>query len=251
MAILRTLADAGGALYLRELSAAAGMPRAKVHRYLKSLVRTEFVAQEADSGRYSIGPAAISVGLAGLHSINPIRLAYSMLPELCATLGETVFVAVWSERGPTIVALEEPIGAVTINLRVGSALPLLDSAMGRVFAAFLPRQETEDALSATAKPFKRRTLDALLAKIRADGLAAIEGLLLPGINAIAAPVFNHHDHLVFVIGTVGRKETLDADLSGEAAVTLRHAARHLSERLGYDARADTKNNHAAPPSATG
>ena len=94
--ILRALSEGGGALYLRELAAAAGMPRAKVHRYLKSLTRTEFVAQEADTGRYVIGPAAISLGLTGLNRTNPVRLAYSMLPDLCAELGETVFVSVWA-----------------------------------------------------------------------------------------------------------------------------------------------------------
>lgn len=243
--ILRALADGGGALYLRELAAAAGMPRAKVHRYLKSLARTEFVVQEAETGRYYIGPAAISVGLTGLNRISPVRLAYSMLPELCAQLGETVFVAVWGDRGPTIVALEEPIGAVTINLRVGSSLPLLDSAMGRVFAAFLPRQKTADAMKAAVKAGRLKAADALLAEIRHDGLAPIEGTLLPGINALAAPVFNHHDHLAFVIGAVGRMEALDVSLDGEAARLLREAARKLSERLGYDARQVAGEGRAA------
>lgn len=234
--ILRALADGGGALYLREIAAAAAMPRAKVHRYLKSLARTDFVAQEADTGRYYIGPAAISVGMAGLYRTNPVRLAYSMLPDLCAQLGETVFVSVWGDRGPTIVALEEPIGAVTINLRVGSALPLLDSAMGRVFAAYLPRQTTKDAMKAAIGARAERTTAALLAQIRSDGLSPIEGLLLPGINAIAAPVFNHHGHLAFVIGAVGRKETLDVALDGEAAGRVGGLAERLSARLGYDPR---------------
>lgn len=243
--ILRALADGGGALYLRELAAAAGMPRAKVHRYLKSLARTEFVVQEADTGRYFIGPAAISVGLAGLHRTNPVRLAYSTLPALCAALGETVFVAVWSDRGPTIVALEEPIGAVTINLRVGSSLPLLDSAMGRVFAAFLPRQKTADAMKAAVKGNASGSVEELLAEIRRDGLAPIEGLLLPGINALAAPVFNHHGHLAFVIGAVGRMEALDVALDGQAACLLRETARKLSERLGHEARQLTGEGRAA------
>lgn len=234
--ILRALADGGGALYLREIAAAAAMPRAKVHRYLKSLARTEFVAQEADTGRYYIGPAAISVGLTGLYRTNPVRLAYSMLPDLCAQLGETVFLAVWGDRGPTIVALEEPIGAVTINLRVGSALPLLDSAMGRIFAAYLPRHTTADAMKAAVKPRTGRATDDLLAEIRRNGLSPIEGLLLPGINALAAPVFNHHGHLAFVIGTVGRKETLDVTLDGDAGRLMREMAERLSARLGYDPR---------------
>ena len=67
--------------------------------------------------------------------LNPVRLAYAALPALRDRIGETVVLAVWGERGATVIALEDSAQPVTLNVRVGSILPLGNSAVGRVFAA--------------------------------------------------------------------------------------------------------------------
>lgn len=51
------------------------MPAAKAHRYLVRLARTNLVAQDDSDGRDGIEPAAIALGLAGLHSVAP-RLGF-------------------------------------------------------------------------------------------------------------------------------------------------------------------------------
>jgi DNA-binding IclR family transcriptional regulator len=237
--ILRALAEGGGAMALRELAAAAGMHRGKVHRYLTSLARAGLVSREADFGHYGIGPLAITAGLAGLNRLDPIRLAYEALPALCERIGETVVLAVWGERGATVVALEDSARPVTLNVRVGSILPLRMSATGRVFAAHLPETALRPVLAAEAKRTqgtKRPSAAAfarILAEVRRDGLAAVEGTLIPGLNALAAPVFDQRGKLVLVIGVVGRRETLAARPRGAAASALKEAAASLSSQLGF------------------
>src|SRR5687767_9084721 len=58
--ILKSLASEGGALPLKRVAIATGMPRAKVHRYLASLRSAGLVAQDPESGEYRIGPAAVT-----------------------------------------------------------------------------------------------------------------------------------------------------------------------------------------------
>ncbi len=232
--ILRALAEGGGALALRDLAAATGMHRGKVHRYLVSLARAGLVSREADFGHYGIGPLAISAGLAGLNRLNPVRLAYEALPALRDRIGETVVLAVWGERGATVIALEDSARPVTLNVRVGSILPLRTSAIGRVFAAHLPEAVLRPVLAAQAK--RSAAVPALaraLAAVRRDGVAAVEGTLIPGLNALAAPVFDQRGALVLVLGAVGRRETLSASPRGPAAAALREAAAALSRALGY------------------
>jgi DNA-binding IclR family transcriptional regulator len=61
--VLKALAAHGGVATLKELAVAAAMPRAKVHRYLGSLRAGGLVvAQNPESGRYEIGPTAVTVG---------------------------------------------------------------------------------------------------------------------------------------------------------------------------------------------
>lgn len=239
--ILRALAEGGGALPLRDLAATTGMHRAKVHRYLISLARAGLVAREADFGHYGIGPLAISAGLAGLNRLNPVRLAYAALPALRDRIGETVVLAVWGERGATVIALEDSARPVTLNVRVGSILPLRTSAIGRVFAAHLPERSLRPVLAAEAKSAAARATPAvparILAEVRRQGVAAVEGTLIPGLNALAAPVFDQRGALVLVLGAVGRRETLSASPRGPAAAAIRSAAADLSRQLGLPEKA--------------
>ncbi len=71
--VLKALAARGGVLPLKELAAATGMPRAKVHRYLTSLRGAGLIAQDPESGRYQIGAAAVTIGLVGLGRLSPVR----------------------------------------------------------------------------------------------------------------------------------------------------------------------------------
>jgi DNA-binding IclR family transcriptional regulator len=235
--ILRALAEGGGALALRDLAAATGMHRGKVHRYLISLARAGLVARAAEAGHYGIGPLAISAGLAGLNRLDPVRLAYEALPALRDRIGETVVLAVWGERGATVIALEDSARPVTLNVRVGSILPLRTSAIGRVFAAHLPEPVLRPVLAAEAKrgAMPAAALARALAGVRRDGVAAVEGTLIPGLNALAAPVFDQRGALVLVLGAVGRRETLAVSPRGPAAAALRKTAAALSRALGYAA----------------
>ncbi|MGH7005549.1 MAG: IclR family transcriptional regulator [Alphaproteobacteria bacterium] len=239
--ILGALADGGGSLPLRALAAATGMHRGKVHRYLISLARAGLVSREPDFGHYGIGPLAITVGLAGLNRLDPIRLAYGALPALRDRIGETVVLAVWGEHGATVIALEDSERPVTLNVRVGSVLPLRTSATGRVFAAYLPETALRKVLVAerarsggnVGPPRAQAELARSLAAIRRDGIARVEGMLIPGLNAMAAPVFDQRGKLALVLGVVGRRETLSVGLRGAPAAALLTAAEGLSRKLGY------------------
>src|SRR5487761_1264617 len=96
--ILVAMAEAGRPLQLKDVARGCDMSAAKVHRYLVSLTRTNLVTQE-DDGRYSIGPAAITLGLAGLHALDVVRIASDSLVELRDSSGETAVLATWSNTG--------------------------------------------------------------------------------------------------------------------------------------------------------
>ena len=117
--ILAAMAEAETALPLKEIARRTGLSPGKVHRYLVSLSRCELVRQESDTSRYAIGPASIAVGLSGLRSINVVRCASDMLPEIRDKVGETAVLAIWTRSGPVIVQLEESSRQICMNVRVG------------------------------------------------------------------------------------------------------------------------------------
>jgi DNA-binding IclR family transcriptional regulator len=237
-AILAAMAEAGAALPLKDIARLTGLAPGKVHRYLVSLGRCELVRQESESGRYAVGPAAIAAGLSGLRSINVVRCASDKLPDIRDRTGETAVLAIWSRSGPVIVELEESSRQIYMNIRVGSILPLLRSAVGRVFAAYLPRPGVLDMLRREL-PDRRGGIpdrvEEMLKRTRRLGLGMVIGELVPGVTALAAPVLDHRGQIAASVGVLGRSEDLDATPEGEAASALISLALSISRQMGYEA----------------
>ena len=92
--------------------------------------------QGADS-RYDFGPLALRLGLAAIQRRDPIQATERALPDLVAETGFTALLAVWSNRGPTIVHWQRT-GDLVTSLNLGSVLPVARSSLGRMLLAFLP-----------------------------------------------------------------------------------------------------------------
>jgi len=239
------LSKAAGPLMLRDLAGAAGMSAAKAHRYLVSFQRLQLVVQDASSTRYDLGPASLRLGLASLSRIDAVKLARERIGSLMEQIGHTLALAVWGNHGPTIVHWEESPQALTVNLRLGDVMPLLSSATGRCFAAYLPKEAITPLLKdEIARAAKQRRADVqatlteargLLAEVRQRGAGRVVDTLLPGITAFCAPVFDADGHIEVGIVALGPSGSFDPHWGGAVDQPLRAAARRLSADLGYDA----------------
>lgn len=241
--LVEALAQARGPLMLKDLAAAAGMSAAKAHRYLVSFQRIGLVAQDERSSRYDLGPMALKVGLASLTRLDPVRRARERMPALMQDINHTVAIAVWGNHGPTIVHWEECAQAVTANLRLGDVMPMLASATGRCFAAWLPREMTAPLLEPEmdrARKARRQDLPqteaavtATLDEVRQRGTARVVDTVLPGIVAFCVPVFDASGHIVLGLMTLGSLATFDPEYGGAIDAPLQAAARQLSSDLGW------------------
>lgn len=258
-ALLQVLAASRGPLMLRDLAAAAGMSAAKAHRYLVSFQRLSLVNQDASTTRYDLGPAALQLGLACLTRIDSIKLARQRMAPLMNEIGQTLALAVWGNQGPTIVHWEESPHAINVSLRLGDVMPLLSSATGLCFSAFLAAGHLlpEDAQSGSHKPHQRLALlmeeelartqklarpdvpaslaeaATVLDEVRRRGIARVVNTLLPGVAGFCAPVFDADGHLVLGMVALGSLANFDAEWDGAVAKHLRAAAAQLSADLGY------------------
>ena len=245
-ALLDVLAKAPGPLMLRDLASAAGMSAAKAHRYLVSFQRLSLVVQDANT-RYELGPATLRLGLATLSRLDAVKLARERLPTLMDQTGHTLALAVWGNRGPTLVHWQEAPLAMPVSLRLGDVMPLLSSATGRCFAAFIAHggaadkaQAMIEAELALARKLGRSDLPSTTAQVqamntetRAQGLGRVVNVLLPGISGFCAPVFDADGHLALGVVSLGSTATLDTDWAGPVAQALRGFASQLSADLGW------------------
>lgn len=232
--LVKLLAEKAQPLALKDLAAGAGMPPAKAHRYLVSLIRAGLAEQDRESGRYRLGPLALDFGLSALRQLDVLKFGGEALAELRAAIDETVLLAVWGNKGPVVARWEESTRPVATNVRAGWVMPLVNSATGRCFAAYLPDTVTAPLLEAEflVRPEERERYPARLAEIRAHGLSRVEGDLLRGVASVAAPVFSHTGAIVAVIAALGPQGAFDVDWQGRNALAVKGAAAALSRRLG-------------------
>ena len=240
-ALLEALTRAPAAMMLRDLAQEAGMSAAKAHRYLVSYQRLGLVVQDV-STRYDLGPSALKLGLAALERLDAVQLARSRMDALMAEIGHTVAIAVWGNHGPVIVHWQEPARAVTVNLRLGDVMPLLGSATGRCFAAFMPPAQIKQLLSAEmaqldkihrpGMPGNAAQAQAILEETRQQGIARVMDTLLPGINGLAAPVWDASGRICLALVSLGSSASFDANYDGGGAQLLRRYGQQLSRELG-------------------
>ncbi|WP_460044819.1 IclR family transcriptional regulator [Pseudomonas sp. S2_H01] len=233
--ILKALAELAPATSLSKLAEYVGMPASKVHRYLQALVDSGFAEQDPVTNHYRLGRSALQVGLAALSQLDVLKTSAPELIALRDDLNETCFLAVWGNKGPTVVYVEQSLGAVTLVTQIGSVLPLLSSSTGLVFDTFLSPAETAalrkaEAASLNAKQLK--DIDRHLEEIRSTGVHQIHGMLMAGVNAVSSPVFAMGHTLVGVVTVVGSASVLTDERQALAAQKLLNTAQAISARMG-------------------
>ena len=248
--LLSALVAAGRPLPLRDLAQAAGMAPAKAFPHLVSLQKIGLVGRDA-AGNFLSGPLSLELGLIALQRLSPTREAEPEVIRLAADTGLSVAMAVSGPLGPTVVRLEEAARPQHVSLRVGTVLSLVNTAIGRVVAAHLPENtllgllaqdglrmagaSSDEVLAADARgrPTLTPAYAARLARVRADAMDNAQSRPVPGIDTLAAPVFDHTGSLALVIAVMGSSGSFDSSIDGETtANVVRQAARRLSWRFG-------------------
>jgi DNA-binding IclR family transcriptional regulator len=235
--LLDVLTNEPRAMMLRDLAQRAGMSPAKAHRYLVSFLRLGLASQDPVSGRYELGGFALQMGLARLARVDGVKLARLALAELRDRMDITVGIAVWGNQGPTVVHWMESSHPAKASLKLGDVMPLLTSATGLLYAAYLPRSKTQAMLDRELTALRKTPADVepLFDEVRKHGAARVEGMLLPTIHAFCMPVFDSTGDLAIGLIALGHEGAFDTRWGGEIDSALRECAGGLSYELGYKA----------------
>ena len=258
--LLRALVHHGRPMALKDLAREADMTAAKAHPYMVSFGRLGLIEQDSASGHYRLGPLALQLGLIGLQQADPVHIATPLMAPLAEQIGQTVGLAVWGARGATMVHIAQAPSPVHVSLRHGTVFSLTRTASGRLFAAYLPPAEVRRMLEDERRREKQRKADATaqpglppvqplpswsafetqLDEVRAHGASRSENEVIPGVSAMAAPVFDHTGAIVLALTAIGPSGIFDTRWAGSVATALVRCARQVSDRLGTPAQASRR-----------
>ncbi|MES2530212.1 MAG: IclR family transcriptional regulator [Pseudomonadota bacterium] len=253
--LLRALVHHGRPMALKDLAREADMTPAKAHPYMVSFGRLGLIEQDGTSGHYRLGPLALQLGLIGLQQANPVHIATPLTGPLARQIGQTVGLAVWGARGATMVHIAQAPSPVHVSLRHGTVFSLTRTASGKLFAAYLPPAEVRAMLEDERRREKQRkgaegdealqagmptpqplptwsAFETELDEVRAHGASRSTNEVIPGVSAMAAPVFDHSGAIVLAVTAIGPTGVFDTRWDGLLAKALGACARSVSEQLG-------------------
>jgi DNA-binding IclR family transcriptional regulator len=241
--LIHALIHADGPLKLAELAERAGMPSAKAHRYLVSLIRIGIAQQDAGTSRYDLGPVAFQLGLKGFTRFEPLRLAEATLRDLVDEVGETSALAVWGEKGPTMIRVIEARHNLASTIAPSHHCPITYSATGILFATYEDPARTASAIERELEqnrrsgrlnvPRERAELADFLRLTKERGFSCLSDGGGDGFGAVSAPVFDLTGKLAMALTVFGRATRVDASADGVLSRIVAAAATRLSAALGH------------------
>lgn len=235
--VLEALADAGAPVGTSELARRLGQTKARVHRHLATLRALGFVEQDGSSSAYQLGWRAYRLSLAIDENFGLRRLARPHLLQLQRDTGQTVALAAPAGLDIAVVDAIQSEGAVAITVRAGSVIQAASSALGRAILAFQTEAERAAALarptraltpSTTRDP---RALEGLLAQVRTHWYAVASNERLPGVAALAAPVFDARGQVVASVGLIGSQALVTELPPPKLVAAVQQAAAAVSGEL--------------------
>ena len=236
--LLEVLVEAAAPMMLRDLAARADLAAGQAHVYLTSFKKLGLVEQERGTGYYRIGPFAMRLAMARLHSDALLQRATDAISELSTNLGVAVTLTVWGSGAPTVLLVRDGPEDINVNLRPGRVFGVTTTATGRLFAAFRNAKDVQTRISyeidsgprtAEQKKTLRSDLKAAIATAKTYGYTVASGAPLPGINAVAVPVFDAGGEMQFALTIVGRSTTLDVGPEAGPIKVLKARALAIAE----------------------
>lgn len=227
---LKILANAENELPLGEVAKRAGTGGSTAHRYLQSLVKEGLAKQDAVSGFYDLGPTALSIGIGALRRVDAVEIAAQHMKALSQSHAMSGGVAIWTDRGPTLVRWYRSAYFSVNPLALGDTLPIDNTACGHIFQSYLPKATVDAARKVQPAHFRGTPPSkALLEKVREDRWSEMTSHLLSNVTGQASPVLDAQGEIVCVMTTVADLGQLRTD---EERRALFHEACIVNESTG-------------------
>jgi DNA-binding IclR family transcriptional regulator len=221
--LLQLFSESPQGLAAKQVASRSRLPVSTVHRFLANLEASGFLNCSGD-GVYHLGIACFAIGQAALGQLDIRRVSLPYLQELNRQTRETIHLTV--RHGLTAVYVEklDSPEQLRIHSRIGAAVPLYCTAVGKVMLAYMPDDERERSLPQLG--LKRLTpntvgnlqeLEAELHRVRKNGYACDLEEHEPHIRCVAAPIWDH-------AGAVNASLSITAPVVRMAVTRLRQLA---------------------------
>lgn len=227
---------------LTEVAQELNLGKGTVHRIVSTLRACEFVDQNPETKKYSLGIRVFEMGSA----INKEEfLKKVMKPELFVLAGkckETVSASLLENFEITYIARIDSEQVLRVSIRDGTRFPAHCTASGKILLAALSNEQlkemyqrsdrlvtlTENSISSFRK------LMEVISEVRMKDVAYDYEEALTGVYCVAAPIVNSRNLTIAAVSISGPKERMTAKGMDKFSSMLIESTRKISRKIRGD-----------------
>lgn len=193
--VIDVLSDHPRGLRLTEISSLLDAPPSSVHHMISTLLPHDYIIQDPDTKKYSLGFRFLEISRKILDSLDIRQIAHRHLEVLRQEIQEAVHLAILrDDKVVYIDKLDTPSG-LSLATYVGFATDPHAAAGGKVLLAGLKDEAVKSIYkNRTLKGYGKNTITRLralmaeLARIREQGYAVDNEEYYEGVRCVAAPI---------------------------------------------------------------
>lgn len=192
--ILRSFRMRDGYLGNQEIAERTGLPRPTVSRLTYTLCELGYLTHVPRLGKYQLAPAAITLGYSALANLGIRQIARPLMEEAAETLAAPVALGVIDRNRALYIELMRGSSTFTVQLDVGSRVPLAKSAMGWALIAALDPAERDTVYARLANrygrewPEMRAWIEGAIKQYETLGYVTAAGTWRTDIHAVGVPL---------------------------------------------------------------
>jgi len=239
--VLEQFTSEADELGVTELSKRLKLHKNNVFRLLATLEARGYIEQNKATENYRLGLRCLRLGQRFVLQMGLLRQARPVMSQLAKASHETAFITVMRNGSAVPLDAIEADQPVRLVSRVGDALPLHCTAVGKVYLAF-GDEEMRGSLAETMPKFTEKTildrqvLTQQLKKIAENGFAVDLGEYIEDVRSVAVPVRDYTRAVVGGLAVSGPGYRMSQErIEKEVTPLLLKAGRELSTRLGFEA----------------
>jgi IclR family pca regulon transcriptional regulator len=242
LSVLEAVADGDGVIGLAALSKRLGFNKTSTWRLAHTLVDLGYLHQDPDTRNFRPAPRILALGYSYFDGLDLKHLSLPHLHQLSTRHNETVSLAVRSGDELIYIDRTSTSHVVSINVHIGTRLPLSCTSLGRALICEMPADWVEEYLERIANDPKTpkqalvepKRLLQRLADARERGYTVNDEELVKGMRAVSSPVRDKTGKVVAAVGVaVASSRVSVVDLSRVFAPDLIETAEKISLALGY------------------
>ena len=239
--ILSAISSSQKGLGVSELAKKLKLAKSTVHGMTSALEELGAVMRDPLTKKYKLGFTLLEIGRSAYSQVDLKTSARPVMEDLMEKTQTSVFLGILNWDHVTVLDIVESRQDLKITAPIGTTIPMLAGAVGKVFLAFMDAEQARKIIISKGLP--RFTDNSIvdsdrytreLIQVKQQGFAVDDEEYILGVRAVASPLMGL-GQLKSAIWIVGFKANLDdkkmKSLTGETLKAAKSISQRIQEQL--------------------